>query len=230
MGIKGNLKDMSLVNIIQVNCNERNQARLLVQHQGKEGIIFFEDGNIVHMTLDSQEGEEVIHELLNWQEGSFELEQGVPPPARTVTASWSSLLLEGMQRIDESMAEGPLEILEDRKEWKEDMAEDDLVRKLREVEGIAGAVIVARDGIVLAHDLEDDVEKEGAVAVFIGNAASQIGEALALGTFNSGVVEMGSKPSVKTLVLERPDYFVGLLLEEQASPALIASQAKGILK
>ncbi|MEA3459280.1 MAG: DUF4388 domain-containing protein [Chloroflexota bacterium] len=251
MAVSGDLKDLSLTDIIQVNCNERNQARLVVRHHGKEAAIFFEDGNIVHMELGDQEGEEVMYELLRWEEGGFELEQGIPPPTRTVTAHWSSLLLEGMQRIDESMSGGPEaleegvlegmqgidaglvggpEALEEGKEVGGGMVKEDLVRELREVEGVVGAVIVARDGIVLAHDLEGDAEKEGAVAVFVGNAASQIGEALDLGTFGRGMVEMGVRSATKILVLEQPDYYVGLLLGERASPALIASQAENILK
>jgi len=228
MAVRGNLRDMSLASLISVNCNERNQAQLTVRRQGQEAVLFFEDGNIVHMALGSQEGKEVIYELLTWEEGEFELEHHVPPPEHTVTTGWCSLLLEGVHRIDENMVGGP-ESLEEREESRKDMVGQDLVGKLKKVEGVAGAVIVAKDGIVIAHDLEGEVEKEGAVAVFVGNAASEIGEAMALGPLESAVVEMGSARA-KMLVLEQPDYCVGLLLDERASPALIASQARGILE
>jgi predicted regulator of Ras-like GTPase activity (Roadblock/LC7/MglB family) len=91
---------------------------------------------------------------------------------------------------------------------------------------VSGAVIVARDGTVLAEAIESDAEKEGAVAVFVGNAADQIGEAMALGSFDWGVVTMGKD---RMLVLEQPDFFVGLLLMEKASPALVASEAEETL-
>jgi hypothetical protein len=32
------------------------------------------------------------------------------------------------------------------------------------------------------------------------------------------------------LVVERPDFYVGLLLEEKASPALVASKLEGLLQ
>ena len=129
MAVKGDLKDLSLVNIIQVNCNERNQARLIVRHRGKEAVIFFEDGNIVHTVLSYRKiaearvvtwritGEEVIYELLTWENGEFELEQDVPPPRHTLTADWSGLLLEGMRRIDEGTAKWEVE-------WDEVEVED----------------------------------------------------------------------------------------------------------
>ncbi len=85
MALRGDLKDMSLSSLISINCNEMNQARLVIRNQGQEGALLFEDGNIAHLVLDSQEGEELIYELLTWEEGEFELEQGVPPPKPTVT-------------------------------------------------------------------------------------------------------------------------------------------------
>lgn len=226
--VRGNLRDFSLTSLISVTCNERNQARLLIRHGNQEAALFFEDGNIVHMTLNGHEGEEVIYEVLAWEGGVFELAQGVPPPTHTVTTSWSALLLKGLQYVDESTLEtveweGVPEVVE---EGAGDMVQH-LANELRRLEAVEGAVVVARDGTVLAYDLEGDGEKEGAVAVFIGNAANQVGEALALGSFERGVVAIGKE---RMLVLERPDYYFGLLLGERASPVLVVSQAEGILR
>jgi len=110
MAVSGDLRDMDLVSIISINCNEMNQGRLLVRHQGREASVFFEEGHIVHMSLGSLEGEQVIQEIMGWEEGTFELEQGVLAPRRTVTTSWSELLLKGMQQLDESASvESPVE-------------------------------------------------------------------------------------------------------------------------
>jgi predicted regulator of Ras-like GTPase activity (Roadblock/LC7/MglB family) len=102
--VYGRLSTMGLPSIVQVNCEERNEARLRLQHQGQEGTIFFADGRAVHAGLGSQVGEEAVYELLSWEDGTFELEMGVSPPERTIEVGWSSLLLEGMRRIDESTA------------------------------------------------------------------------------------------------------------------------------
>jgi hypothetical protein len=104
MAVSGDLRDMDLSSIISINCNEMNQARLLVQHHGRKASIYFEDGNIVHMSLGAVEGEEVMREIVGWKEGRFDLEQGVAAPRRTVTTGWSALLLEGMRRLDEATA------------------------------------------------------------------------------------------------------------------------------
>ena len=101
MALKGKLSEMGLSDIVQVACKGRNQACLIVRSLGQEGSLFFEKGQIVHAILDSQEGEEVIYELLTWEEGTFEIKQEVTAPKCTIAASWQSLLLEGMRRLDE---------------------------------------------------------------------------------------------------------------------------------
>ena len=100
------------------------------------------------------------------------------------------------------------------------------IQNLKAIEGVAGVVIAARDGVVLEHSLDGDPDKEGAVAVFVGYAAAQVGQSLALGNFEWGTVAIGKETM---LVVEQPDFYVGLLLEEKASPALVASKLEGVL-
>lgn len=224
--VHGNLRSMSLPSIIQINCSERNQARLRIRHGGQEGSLFFADGEVVHAAVGSQVGEEALYAMLAWEDGDFDLEMEIPATQRTITTGWSGLLLEGMRRLDE-MTAGLEELQETEEEGVMDKMVQDLAKALRKVDGVVGAVITARDGIVLTHELEGDPDKEGAVAVFVGNAASQAGEILALGPFEWGTVAVGKD---MTLVLEQPDYYVGLRLGERASPALVASKAESVLK
>jgi CheY-like chemotaxis protein/predicted regulator of Ras-like GTPase activity (Roadblock/LC7/MglB family) len=234
--VRGNLRTMSLASIFQVNCTERNQARLKIRRGGQEGNIYFADGDIVHAELDSHAGEEAVYELLGWEDGDFELEMDIPAPERTIASAWSGLLLEGMRLLDEQTAglERPKDLEKvraesdttDEKGVTGDMIEE-LVRTLKRIESVAGVVITARDGVVLADALDGgNPEKEGAVAVFVGNAAGQVAESFALGSFNWGTVTMGKDVM---LVMEQPDYHVGLLLDERASPALVAAHAESVL-
>jgi DNA-binding response OmpR family regulator/predicted regulator of Ras-like GTPase activity (Roadblock/LC7/MglB family) len=102
--VRGNLRTLSLPSIVQINCEERHKAHLQLKRRGQEGSIYFAEGDVVHAELGSRVGEEAVYELLNWEEGSFELEEGVPTPERTINVGWSGLLLEGMRRIDERKA------------------------------------------------------------------------------------------------------------------------------
>lgn len=209
MPLEGSLKDLSLANLIQLNCQELNEVEITLEYLGKEGVIVCSGGNVIHAATGSLTGEEAVYELLRWKAGTFRMQQnGLTLPQRTINKNWNSLLLEGMQRIDEGEVS-----MEDRL--------NKLAHDLSEMAMVSGAVIVARDGTVFAEAVESNAEKEGAVVVFVGNAAGQIGEALALGNLNWGVVAMGQD---RVLILEQPNFFVGLLLTEKASPTLVASE------
>ena len=103
----------------------------------------------------------------------------------------------------------------------------EIAQILAKIDGVAGAVLVAEDGVVLAHTLEGDPEKEGAVAAFLGAAAVQAGEAMKLGRQKRATVSMANDHIV---VLKSKEYFVGLLLQGGASPALVASRAETLLE
>jgi predicted regulator of Ras-like GTPase activity (Roadblock/LC7/MglB family) len=100
MAIQGSLEDISLSSIITLCCYEKKQSCLRITHDGREASLFFKDGEIVHIVLDSQEGAELINELLTWEEGAFKIEQEVTAPKQTVPASRSDLLLARIRHID----------------------------------------------------------------------------------------------------------------------------------
>lgn len=110
---------------------------------------------------------------------------------------------------------------------KEDRGMVEIAQVLAKIDGVGGAVLVAEDGVVLAHTLEGDPEKDGAVAAFLGAAATQAGEAMGLGRLKRAVISMANSHIV---VLKTKEYFVGLLIQEGASPALVASRAETLLE
>lgn len=213
MALKGDLKDMSLSSLISINCNEMNRARLTIRHQGREAALFFADGNIAHVVLDSQEGEEAIYELLTWEEGEFELERGVGPPKRTVTTGWSGLLLEGMRRIDESAA--GLEVDWDEVEMSEtDQTAERIVRALKRVPGIDGALICSRQGEVLGEETAGDPAKEAALTAFVGRRSEELGFLLCAGQWERLIL---SGQARKAMVVPcRESNYLGLVLGRRA--------------
>ena len=217
MAVTGNLQDMSLVSIISINCNERNRARLLVRDGEREAVVFFEDGQIVHAGLDSQKGEDVIYELLSWQEGEFELDQGVAAPMHTVTAGWSAMLLGGLSRIDESRA--GLEV-----EWDEIRAEgtketqngiaDRMARALERIAGIEGALVCSREGELLSQDDGVDAIRETALSAFVGRRTEALGAFLKAGLLKQ-VVLVGAERRMMLVTHEHT--YVGLSLAQRTS-------------
>jgi predicted regulator of Ras-like GTPase activity (Roadblock/LC7/MglB family) len=236
MALQGSLQDMSVADLIQHNCQEGRTARIDLRRggDGQTAVLYLEQGQIVHAESQGESGEEIVYRVLAWTEGAFSVEPGQPAPAHTIQRSYAGLLLEGMRRIDEGTAEGDASQAAGssaggkagRSSAKEEGSMSERLQGLRSIEGVTGVVIAARDGVVLEHALEGDPDKEGAVAVFVGYAAAQVGQSLALGNFEWGTVAIGKETM---LVVEQPDFYVGLLLAEKASPALVASKLAGVL-
>ena len=228
MPLEGSLEELSLTNIIQLNCNEMNTATVRLSYEDMEGVICFADGSIVHAAVGDTAGEEAVYELLSWPDGSFVVEQGKQPPARTISSSWNTLLLEGIRRVDEGGTPdwGPVEVEDNIAVPEEGDEMTRLAREMKTIGGVEGAVIISHDGVVFASDIEGNAEKEGAVAVFVGNAAKEVGENMKLAPFDWGLITMGKG---RMLVVERPTFFVGLALGDKASPALVSAEAAKIL-
>ncbi len=218
MPLQGNLKEMSLANLIQVNCQEMRSARLTLSSKGQRGEVYFSDGQVVHAAVGTLTGEEAVYEMLTLDSGTFSLESDVPSPERTIDIPWSDLLLEGMKRTADWQSVEP----------KAETTTPNIIERLRGLKGVVGAVVAACDGVVLAADVPgSDGEKESAVAVFVGLAARQISDALSAGQFNQCVVTLKNR---RILVLEQPDRYIGLWLEDNASPAIVSSAANQVLR
>jgi predicted regulator of Ras-like GTPase activity (Roadblock/LC7/MglB family) len=219
MPLQGNLKEMSLANLIQVNCQEMRSAHLTLAARGQTGEVFLSDGQVVHAALGEYVGEGAVYKMLAWDDGSFVLELDQPPPEKSIDVPWQELLLKGMMQLPEHQVAD--------KQMEENMHPDTLAQ-LRAIDGVNGVVISSSDGVVLGADVpEGDGEPEAAVAVFIGGAADQISTALQLGTFEHGLVALKNN---RILVLGMPERYVGLILGERASPTIVANAAAQILR
>ena len=104
MTVKGNLTEISLTGLVQLNCHSGMTGRLTVSSNSDVACIFFYRGDIVHATLGQRSGQEVFYEILGWESGQFELDPDVISPTRTIAAHWSDLLLGGLHQLDENNA------------------------------------------------------------------------------------------------------------------------------
>jgi predicted regulator of Ras-like GTPase activity (Roadblock/LC7/MglB family) len=99
--MQGKLNDMSVADLIQHNCLDGKTARLSLKSDHQQATVYFDSGEIVHAVSGSLEGEEVIYHILEWDNGTFQLDAGKKPPRTTIDQGWTSLLLEGARRLDE---------------------------------------------------------------------------------------------------------------------------------
>ncbi|MBI5344419.1 MAG: DUF4388 domain-containing protein [Deltaproteobacteria bacterium] len=106
MGVKGRLKDMALVDIIQIFNAER---RTVAVHLGSElgyGRVFIKNGRITHAAYREFTGTDAFYQLLAWKDGEFEVEPDAVAPETTINEPAEGIILEGLRRLDESLARG----------------------------------------------------------------------------------------------------------------------------
>ncbi len=163
MSMQGNLHDMTIADMIQHNCQDRKTAQLRIQNAGQQVSLFFKDGVVVHAVSGDQEGEEVVYQVLGWEEGTFNLETGVEPPAVTITRGWSGLLLEGARRLDEKTLEKDLFETDQTIQLEVTKMEklDDILKEMGgEITGYMASAVVGMDGINVAQHAKAKVDTE----------------------------------------------------------------------
>ena len=104
-GFGGTLKNIQLSDLIQMCCLSAVNTAISVRKGTQQGTIFIEDGEITHALCEKEQGEEAFYKILGWRSGSFETLGDIINPKTTIDKNWESLLLEGLHRVDELVAE-----------------------------------------------------------------------------------------------------------------------------
>jgi YesN/AraC family two-component response regulator len=105
-GFQGKVFDLHLTDIIQMNCLGRLTTALAVSQNGDKGVIYLNEGEIIHAECGEQRGTEAFYTILSWQEGEFISNTGVEPSVQTIYQTWEHLLIEAMRRKDENQESG----------------------------------------------------------------------------------------------------------------------------
>lgn len=156
-GFDGKLSDFQLSDLIQMNCLGRLTNAIFVKNDEQEGIIYFEDGNIIHTEVEHLNGEEAFYEILSWQGGNFSIKKGVKAPEETIVKGWQSLLLEGLRRADEQRNPA---IQEELKVKEKQNRIHSILEEIADIKGIIFLAIIDREGFSLSSYItEGNMEK-----------------------------------------------------------------------
>ncbi len=166
--MQGQLSDMHPADLIQHACIDRKQARLVLEHEGQSAEIFFDDGQIVHATLGDMDGKDVVFRVLGWEEGTFEMANGVTAPRRSIRENWTEVLLEGARLHDEARTDADFptqrqEVKPMAAKKKSELLAEALENLLTESSDIVGAAIVGIDGLVYSANVPQKGMDEGMV-------------------------------------------------------------------
>ena len=100
-GFRGKVFGLQLTDVIQMNCLSRLTTALIITRDGEKGIIYLNEGEIIHAECGEEKGADAFYRILSWQEGEFVSNIGAMPPAQTIYQNWEHLLVEAMRRNDD---------------------------------------------------------------------------------------------------------------------------------
>jgi len=73
MNWQGSLKEYNLIDLIQMVEDVKNDAELILSSSGKTARVYFKEGKLVHAELLNLSGEFVLHKLIFWSKGNFQI-------------------------------------------------------------------------------------------------------------------------------------------------------------
>jgi CheY-like chemotaxis protein len=100
-GFRGVLRQVSLQDVIQMECLNRNSSILEVIAAKWQGRIFIKDGRILHAEVGDRNGEAALNRILAFKGGEFNLKPFVDPPTQSIDGQWEFLLMEAARVRDE---------------------------------------------------------------------------------------------------------------------------------
>jgi CheY-like chemotaxis protein len=100
-GVEGSLKEVSLVDLLQIFGLNRRTGTLTLHYDHQTGTIHLLAGAVISALLGETTGEKALYRILRWPDGSFRYQPGESPVTRNISRSMDALLMEGMRQLDE---------------------------------------------------------------------------------------------------------------------------------
>src|SRR5215467_6832998 len=104
MALTGELSDLSLAELIEFFCNQRKTGRLKVVYPNGPGYFYLQSGSVVHARIGDLRGIEAVYYALTQKNASFTFSPAFEAPEHTINQPWTSVVLEGLRRMDEGIS------------------------------------------------------------------------------------------------------------------------------
>jgi len=106
MALTGHLSDLSLSELIEFFCNQRKSGRLKVLYPQGAGYFYLLAGSVVDARIGVLRGCDAVYYALTLPNAEFQFSADAEAPGRTINQPWTQVVLEGLRRLDESIAPG----------------------------------------------------------------------------------------------------------------------------
>ncbi|MFN2475909.1 MAG: DUF4388 domain-containing protein [Chthoniobacterales bacterium] len=99
----GNLNQFSAAEILQMSCLSQRSGRFTFKSRRGNSEIYLHHGTVRHAVFNQLEGEPAVAEIFRWRQGRFYFEEGIISHVRTVDRPWAHLLIDNLQKLDETL-------------------------------------------------------------------------------------------------------------------------------
>jgi hypothetical protein len=125
MALTGELNDLSLAELIEFFCNQRKTGRLKVIYPLGAGYFYLKNGAVAHARFGDLKGIDAVFFALTQPNASFKFSPAFEAPEQTINQPWTSVVLEGLRRLDEGvMPRNPTDL---KNEEEHDDPEEEVV-------------------------------------------------------------------------------------------------------
>lgn len=97
----GQVRGIPIHSLLQMLESEEKTCSLLVESQGKKGLIFIRKGVVVAAEADNQENEDAIYAIITWEEPAVEIRYYNGRRPQTIKKPLISLIMESFRLKDE---------------------------------------------------------------------------------------------------------------------------------
>ena len=105
---QGYITGVSLSSFLQLLELDKKDCTLTIKAGGKNGSMFFRDGELLDSRYGSVSGSEAAYEIVSWKNVEISIDNGCSATSRNIKESLGFILLEGSRRKDEKDAASKL--------------------------------------------------------------------------------------------------------------------------
>lgn len=159
MALTGNLQDVDVPSVIELARQMIGSNRIRIHSDQRTFTLYIHEGEVVHADDGRHNGVEVVYEVLGCTVGTFELEKGVRAVTHSIKVPWNTLLLQGLQQLDERrQASESFQTKETEPMAAKERIEDVLREMANDMEpGLRGMGVAGTDGLGIAfHKIAGD--------------------------------------------------------------------------
>jgi Domain of unknown function (DUF4388) len=224
-GFEGGVAGLGLSDLIQLNAANQFSGCFTVRYEGKVGLIFFRDGQIVHVEQGGRTGEDAFVELLEWPSGTFDVEPNVVPTRRTIQKTCEHLLLDAHRIIDERRASPGGDAPAAPEPTPAASAKSSTVDAVRSVPDVTCAVVLTREGQRLGQGGHEEEALAGQ-AGYLALAGAELGAIFQAGELKAGTVHATEH---HLLLYATRTHFLGVSTAPASDPDAVDSLIRAAL-